>query len=299
MNKKYKDKSDARPLYSDSFTFNDNVAVNLPAENDVNKVLNKSSEVSRLIPSTSESKITSSSDDLNTPKPTIPKIYQFKLRKELRQQLIKQYIETYSKPIRINVYDEKLKQDKSIYYQEDARSITEYKKEIEKLSLKDLVHMQKITLYEEYKYTLIESFSKFNKKKRVIIRIINNNNTITDYVISKHLRFFRIRDGNYLKIAEYALYDTKYDMMCWIYYENNPFPIKFQNDYHPIDNQGRTIPDAPMLRKSEKFEYAEQLASSRLASNVNIAMIFSILSFIVGLICLVITLMIANNLEII
>lgn len=232
-----------------------------------------------------------------SPVPPAPSLkwYEKKRKKALKQHLILKHVKEFSQPKNIGLDKNK----RPIVYQEDEKTIKEYTKELQKLTIKELKTIGHVNEFKEYKFKIGEVFKKLNKKKRCIVRIIHKNNTIYDYIISQNTRFFTISDQCYLRVIERGIYDSKYGMICYIYYEGNPFPIRFVNDYSPLDCNGNTVPDTQILKKTMKFEYAEQLATSNLDKNINLAMVFSILSFCAGTACIILLVIIMNSLKVI
>lgn len=213
---------------------------------------------------------------MNIPKPkskdtlAIPKWYLLRARASLKKDIIKDLLLEYEKPV-------KLTNKQS--FKPTTLDVQDYKEELYKLNMKNLLQIKKI---EEAKPKLswLDKASKLNKRKAMLVSIYHKNGSRTHYICSKYTRVIIVNEHQYLSPPNMGNYDNKYKMMSYAYYENNPFPIQFRDDYQSITPEGITIPDGELLKTTKDFEFAQRLAASNLKSTMNLALIFSLLAFV-------------------
>lgn len=207
----------------------------------------------------------------------IPKWYAVKVRAKLKKDLITGLVGEYAKPVKLPGKQE---------FRPTDLDIKDYTEELYKLSLKQLVQIGRI---EEAKPKLstVDKFAKLSKRKALLITVYHKNGSRTHYVCAKHTRVVTINEHLYLCPPNMGNYDNKYNMMSYSYYENNPFPIQFNDDYQSTDPRGITIPDGEFLKKTNDFEFAQRLAHSKLKEKINLAMLFSLLAFVCSAVTLI------------
>lgn len=204
----------------------------------------------------------------------IPKWYKLRLRATIKKDLIQKLVNEYAQPVKLAGGQ---------VFQPTDMDIKDYLGELYKLDLNQLVQIGNIQEAHP-KLSIVDKVSKLKKKKALLVSIYHKNGSRTHYVCAKHTRMIKIDDIRYICPPNMGNFDNKYNMMSYTYYENNPFPLIFQNDYQSMTPQGQTVPDGELLEKTMDFEFAQKLAQSSMSNKVNIAMIFSVLAFITGLI---------------
>jgi len=215
-----------------------------------------------------------------TPVPEVPKWFRFHQKKEWKKQRIQQIM---------TEYDEKTQIENTPLDEKDRQ---EYLKKLIKLNLGQLSqinHYEKIIesnpLFTRRKnkkptakHDLIDKWHKIDSKNSIIIRIYHKNRSSTDYMIAKHIRVITINNFSYIFPPNAGVYDNKHKKTCYAYYENNPFPIEFSDDFTTTDLKGGTFPDAELLKKTLKFEYAQKLAASEMSKKVDVTFILVIIN---------------------
>ena len=214
------------------------------------------------------------------PKPEvkIPKWYLLSSRTKLKKELIQTLLKEYQEPIKLTP-----KQS----FQPTEMDIKDYMNELQKLSLKQILQIQKIEEAKP-KLSITDKVAKINKKKALLVTIYHKNGSRTHYVCARHTRVLKINEHKYMCPPNMGNFDNKYNMMSYSYYENNPFPIMYNNDYRSQTPEGITIPDGELLASTMEFEFAQKLTHSTMASKISIAVVFSILGFVCSAATLVI-----------
>jgi len=213
-----------------------------------------------------------------------------------KQELILKAVQLFASPKKIEYMENNKKCVMS--YQEPKMEIEAYEKELRRLSLKRLRYLD-VMLEVDRQHSIPDKIKRLSKKLRVIVGIYHSNGTSSDFVTSTDQRIFIIKSSVYIRVQSSGVYDNKHKMMKFCYYENNPFPITFHNDFKTLNQEGHTVPDGLLLKKTLKFEYAAQLAESKLSKGVNIAMVFAILAALIGVANFVVLLIISNKLGVV
>ena len=210
---------------------------------------------------------------MKVPKPTndllIPKWYLLRARASLKKDVIKDILLEYEKPVKLTSKQE---------FKPTELDVKDYKEELYKLNLSNLLQIKKIEEAKP-KLSVLDKFSKLNKRKAMLVSIYHKNGSRTHYICSKYTRVIEVNEHQYLCPPNMGNYDNKYKMMSYAYYENNPFPIQFHDDYTSTTPEGITIPDGQLLKVTKDFEFAQHLAHSNLKSSINLAVVFSLLAF--------------------
>ncbi len=210
----------------------------------------------------------------------LPKWHRFKQKKEYKKARILELMVD---------YDEFAKINKDIELSDDDRE--DYLKELTNLSIEQL---SQIGTFQEIKpkakmfkkqrvkpsYSLTDRWHKIDVKNSIIIRVYHKNKSSTDYLVAKHTRVLTIGNYSYIFPPNAGIFDNKHGKTCYAYYENNPFPIEFGDDFITSDNKGGTFPDAELLKKTLKFEYAQKLAASEMSKKVDTTFIMVIIILI-------------------
>lgn len=186
------------------------------------------------------------------------------LEKLEKEDIIKDLIEEYSKPMKVG------KQT----FEHSEKDINDYRKELETLKLKQLKVIGQYTR-QPPKFGLIGTLvKKLKRRKAILVRIYHKNNSYTDYITGKYTRTIQINEFKYIMPPNYGVQDNKYEMTCYTFYENNPFPLEFRDD-RPI-----ACPDAELMEATLHFEFAQKMAKvTEMTQKINLALVFSILSF--------------------
>jgi len=209
-----------------------------------------------------------------------------------KQDIILEAVKEFAMPKKIEFQKDGKKQ--IMYYEESKKDITEYEKHLKKQKLKRLRFLNYLEPIDR-QHSIPDKIKRLSKKLRVIVSIYHSNGTSTDFVTSTDKRIFTIKNSIYIRVQSSGIFDNKHKMMKFCYYENNPFPIQFINDFKTLDAEGKTRPDGLLLKKTLKFEYAGQLADSKLGKSINLTLIFSILGCLIGVACFITLLVIANK----
>ncbi len=212
--------------------------------------------------------------ELPTTKP-YPEWYRFGKKKEYKKTRTE---------ILMNEYDKFFKENKDFAPNENDRK--QYLTELSKLKPKQLFQ---IGMFQEVKpiYSFIDKWHKLDFKNSIIIRMYHKNNSSTDFVVAKHTRVLSIGNFSYIFPPNAGIFDNKHKKIVYAYYENNPFPIQFGDDFQTTDGKGGTFPDAELLKKTLKFEYAQKLASNEMTKKMDLTFIFSIITMILSSITLI------------
>ena len=205
------------------------------------------------------------SDDLK-----IPKWYLLRARASIKKNIIGALLEEYDQPVKLTS-----KQS----FKPTELDVQDYKQELYKLNLKQLLQIKKIEEAKP-KLAVLDRLAKLNKRKALLVTIYHKNGSRTHYVCSKHTRVITINEHQYLCPPNMGNYDNKYRMMSYLYFENNPFPVQLIDDYRSTTPEGITVPDGELLKTTKDFEFAQRLAHSNLKDKVNLAVIFSLLAFV-------------------
>jgi len=210
---------------------------------------------------------------MNIPIPSeelkIPKWYLLRARASLKKDVIKNILLEYEKPVQLTGKQQ---------FKPTELDVQDYKEELYKLNLKQLLQIKKIEEAKP-KLSLLDKFSKLNKRKAMLVTIYHKNNSRTHYVCSKYTRVIVVNEHQYLCPPNMGNYDNKYKMMSYLYFENNPFPVQMIDDFRSTTPSGMTIPDGELLKVTKDFEFAQRLAHSNLKSSINLAVVFSLLAF--------------------
>lgn len=209
-------------------------------------------------------------------------------RYRYKKQLIKQMLDEYSKPIELTI------DNKKQYFQVNENDLIQYEKVLNSLSLRQLL-VTNVTLCAKQQLTLIERIRRtFKRKFCVMVSIIYKNKVINDYLITSNSRFIQVDNKKYIIPSERGSLNTKYKMYHYFYYENNPFPIVFSDDFDPA-----TTPDAELLKNTINFEFAQRMAQlSEINKKIDITFIMTILNFIMLIAVVVLLVMIAKKLAV-
>jgi len=210
----------------------------------------------------------------------IPKWYLIRARASLKKTIIADLLTEYEQAVKLT--------NKQSYKPTDL-DVQDYKQELYKLNMRQLLQVKKIEEAKP-KLSVLDKFSKLNKRKALLVSIYHKNNSKTHYVCSRYTRVLVVNEHQYLCPPNMGNYDNKYKMMSYSYYENNPFPIQYNDDFRANLPSGVTIPDGELLKTTKDFEFAQRLAHSNLKDKVNLAVIFSLLSFVCSAACVILCL---------
>lgn len=207
----------------------------------------------------------------------LPKWFRFKAKKEYKKSRIKELMVEYDAFSKIT----------------DDHDLTEtdrydYMKDLTNLNIKQLTQIGKFQEAKS-KYTWMDKWHKLDVKNSMIIRVYYKNNSSTDYLIAKHTRILKIGKFSYIFPPNKGIFDNKHRKTCYAYYQNNPFPIDFSDDFVTGDNKGNTFPDAELLEKTLAFEYAQKLAASEMTKKMDLTLIFCAITMIICAITLLIS----------
>jgi len=221
---------------------------------------------------------------MKIPKPAtdikIPKWYLLRARASLKKDIIKDILLEYEKPVKLTGKQQ---------FKPTELDVQDYKEELYKLNLSNLLQIKKIEEAKP-KLSVLDKLSKLNKRKAMLVTIYHKNNSRTHYVCSKYTRVIIVNEHQYLCPPNMGNYDNKYKMMSYLYFENNPFPVQMIDDFKSVTPSGMTIPDGELLKVTKDFEFAQRLAHSNLKSSINLAVVFSLLAFVCSAVTVVLCL---------
>jgi len=162
------------------------------------------------------------------------------------------------------------------------KDVESYKISLDKMALKELVSMTgEVNI--KLRLDITDRIRKLNKKQSCLVTVINDNNTFDTFVMNNQKRTFDRAGNRYILDTSKAIFNPEFRLLHMHYFYGNPFPIEFVKTKLP-----EATPDGQLLKKTMHFEYLQALAQvTRFSKRVDIAMVFSILSFIISAVHLV------------
>jgi len=206
----------------------------------------------------------------------IPSWYLPVQRRELKDRLIKQYVDEYRKPVTIA----------GETHAPTQKDIKEYLSLLTKASIKDLQLMCSMKDYT-LKLDPLDRLKSIDKKKTAVITIFNDNKTTDTGVCNCYSRTFSRSGMSYIVMSDRAIYDPEFKMAHLYYFANNPFPILFdKSKSKSID----AVADAKLMDDTIEMKVIEALANIDIDKKINLLLFFVAITMFVGVINLVLTL---------
>jgi len=203
-----------------------------------------------------------------------PKWYQFIQYADKKEELIKHYVEHYSKPVK------HLGQEHS----PSASDVAYYRKYLQKLSVHDLMLMGELKKYD-LKLDPLDRLKSIDKKKFAVVTIFNDNKTTDTGVCHCYSRTFSRSGMSYIVMGERGIYDPEFKMAHFYYYANNPFPIVYQKNKDPD-----AIADAKLLDDTIEMKVIEALANIDMSKTITFILFLVAIGTLCQIVDLVITL---------
>ena len=204
----------------------------------------------------------------------LPSIFQPMQRRELKDTLIKKYIDEFTKVRKVGGQEHK----------PNDKDTKEYLKSLENTSLKDLQLMGSMKHYP-LKLDMLDRLKSIDKKKFAVVTIFNDNKTTDTGVCHCYSRTFSRNNMSYIVMSERSIYDPEFKMAHFYYYANNPFPIVFQKQQDPL-----AITDGRLLDSIIEMKVIEALANVDIDKKINLVMFFCAITMFVSVINLILTL---------
>lgn len=171
-------------------------------------------------------------------------------------------------------------------HEPSAQEIADYYSELKKLSLRDLKHVLEAPERLDDKVKLLERLKGLDKRKRFVVTMLNRNNTVSHYVVSKSSRVFTIKKKTYFFDSKSARFNTTYNMLGLIYHEDITSPLSIEIEEGVLQ---KLKVDAEAFRQVVKMEYAEMLANvSKVKDLIKFAVVFGGIASLEGLVIIVI-----------
>lgn len=200
--------------------------------------------------------------------PTIPPWYRRFERKQLKEQLIKELLDAYAKPVMIPNTKE--------YYRPAEKDIHEYANLLQAMPIKKLLSMGHLVKYK-LKLDWFDRLKSLKKKEHAVVTIFNDNKTTDTGVIHCYDRTFSRHDMSYIVMSDRGVYDPEFKMAHFYYYANQPFPLLYQKPKMP---EGQI--DSRLMDDIIEMKVIEALAAVNIDLLIKVCLVLGALNMVMS-----------------